>query len=82
MIINQVAMSKQSIATNHVKKHKQFFTIISVYIFYSKRSFIRKHKHRTHPNNVIIEERFGIVVLKATTAVSNFLTTCAVVDGS
>jgi hypothetical protein len=28
------------------------------------------------------EGRFGIVVPKATTAVSNFLTTCAVVDGS
>jgi hypothetical protein len=44
---------------------------------YSRRSFIRKH-----PNNVIIEGRFGIVVPKATTTVSNILTTCAVVDGS
>jgi hypothetical protein len=46
------------------------------------RSFIRKSKHRKHPNNVIIEGQFGIVVPKATTAVSNFLTTCAVADGS
>jgi hypothetical protein len=49
---------------------------------YSRRSFIQKSKHRKHPNNIIIEGRFGIVVPKATTAVSNFLTTCAVVDGS
>jgi hypothetical protein len=34
------------------------------------------------PNNVIIEGRFGIVVPKATTTISNFLTMCAVVDGS
>jgi hypothetical protein len=49
---------------------------------YSRRSFIRKYKHRKHPNNVIIEGRFGIAVPKATTTVRNFLTTCAVVDGS
>jgi hypothetical protein len=49
---------------------------------YSRRSFIRKSKHRKHPNNVILEGRFGIVVLKATTTISNFLTTCAVADGS
>jgi hypothetical protein len=48
----------------------------------SRRSFIWKSKHRKNPNNVIIEGRFGIVVLKATTAVRNFLTTCAVVDSS
>jgi hypothetical protein len=47
-----------------------------------RRSFIRKSKHQKHPNNVIIEGRFGIVVPKATTAVSNFLTTCAVVNSS
>jgi hypothetical protein len=48
----------------------------------SGRLFIRKSKRRKHPNNVIIEGRFGIVVPKATTAVSNFLTMCAVVDSS
>jgi hypothetical protein len=49
---------------------------------YSRRSFICMSKHGKHPNNVIIEGRFGIVVPKATTAVSNFLSMCAVVDGS
>jgi hypothetical protein len=49
---------------------------------YSIRFFFRKSKHRKHPNNEIIEGRFGRVVLKATTAVSNFLTTCAVADRS
>jgi hypothetical protein len=34
------------------------------------------------PNDVITEGQFGIVVPKATTAVSNFLTMCAVVNGS
>jgi hypothetical protein len=53
---------------------------ICVYIY--SMYFIRKSKHRKHPNNVVIEGRFGIVVPKATTAVSNFLITCAVVDGS
>jgi hypothetical protein len=48
----------------------------------SRRQFIRKSEHREHSNNVIIERRFGIVVPKAITDVSNFLTTCAVVDGS
>jgi hypothetical protein len=48
---------------------------------YSRRAFIQKSEYRKHPNNIIIEGRFGIVVLKATTTV-NFLTTCAVVDGS
>jgi hypothetical protein len=56
--------------------------MVSEEIIYGRRSFIRKSKHRMHPNNVIIEGRFGIVVLKATTTVSNFLTTCTVVDGS
>jgi hypothetical protein len=37
--------------------------------------FIWKSKHRKHPNNIITEGRFGTVVLKATTAVCNFLTT-------
>jgi hypothetical protein len=45
-------------------------------------NIIRMSKHRKHPNNVKIEGWFDIVVLKATTTISNFLTTCAVVDGS
>jgi hypothetical protein len=49
---------------------------------YSEKSFIWKSKHCKHPDNVIIEGRFSIVVPKAITAVSNFLTACAVVDGS
>jgi hypothetical protein len=49
---------------------------------YRRRSFIQKFKHRKYPNNIIIKGRFGIAVPKATTAVSNYLTTCAVVDGS
>jgi hypothetical protein len=51
-------------------------------ILYSGRSFMRKSKHQKHPNNVIIGGWCGIVVLKAITAVSNFLTTCALVDCS
>jgi hypothetical protein len=58
--------------------YQQPFSII----FFSRRCFIRKSKHQKHPNNVIIEGRFGIVVLKATTAISNFLTMGAVADGS
>jgi hypothetical protein len=57
--------------------------LIKCFVYkYSRRSFIQKSKHWKHPNNIIIEERFGIVVPKATTAISNFLTTCVVVDGS
>jgi hypothetical protein len=44
--------------------------------------YSRISKHQKHPNNVIIEVRFGIVVPKATTTVSIFLTTCSVVDNS
>jgi hypothetical protein len=54
--------------------------LISIVLF-CRRSFIQKSKHGKHPNNVIIEGRLYIVVPKATTAVSNFLTTCVVVDG-
>jgi hypothetical protein len=55
-----------------------FFQIFN----YNRRPFIRKTKYQKHPNNIIIEGRFVIVVLKATTAISNFLTTCVIVDGS
>jgi hypothetical protein len=56
--------------------------VTKLFTIYSRRAFIRKSKHRKHPNNAIIEGQLGIVVSKAITAVSNFLTTCAVADGS
>jgi isoprenylcysteine carboxyl methyltransferase (ICMT) family protein YpbQ len=62
---------------------KELETHNNHYVYmYSRRSFIQKSKYRKHPNNIIIEGWFGIVVLKATTTISNFLTTCAVVDCS
>jgi hypothetical protein len=57
-------------------------SFVSTIIYYSRRLFIWKSKHLKLANNGMIERRFGIVVPKATTAVSNFLTMCAVVDGS
>jgi hypothetical protein len=57
--------------------------LCSCFLFnYSRRLFIWESKHRKHPKKGITEGQFGIVVPKATTTVGNFLTTCAVVDGS
>jgi hypothetical protein len=72
--------------TQNISLINRHFLSATLFILFTKvkysRSFIRKSKRRKHPNNVTIEGRFGIVVPKATTTVSNFLTSCAVVDCS
>jgi hypothetical protein len=64
------------------KKITGIIYVETSYSIYCRRPSIRKSKHRKHPNNAMIEGRFRIVVPKATTTISNFLTTCVVVDGS